>query len=375
MEYESEENGFVSVPAPEFRAIFMSNIATKRDCFKHKVFGLPSSMANFVKEVKKGMILFLFEFEKRQLFGVYWAISDGGMNIVPHAFSSSGKQFCAQVQFVPIWCCSPLSENEFRDAIRENYFSARKFHFGLSDEQVHRLLRLFSSRKLKRRSLSRGYPRSLHGIERVKDDMFPIEHRGKDEDIIDSAEHVYYNDKKRRMGYDRTLSRNNAAEDELHVHSLTEELGFSGGEWSSLSDRVKREHKIRRTVHDAKVARDQMVKENNIGSNFGLCRSNEHNGKPSDSIRTRLGNHYAGFLSNNCVDKTHIMDNYHEPSLSWKNKSDPFWNNGNLSDDWQSSSDDRVGKKSHLDPDINSTIVSERFVNSQYNQKGMCKRW
>ncbi|KAF3622695.1 hypothetical protein T459_06347 [Capsicum annuum] len=330
-------------------------------------------MANFVKEVKKGMILFLFEFEKRQLFGVYWAISDGGMNIVPHAFSSSGKQFCAQVQFVPIWCCSPLSENEFRDAIRENYFSARKFHFGLSDEQVHRLLRLFSSRKLKRRSLSRGYPRSLHGIERVKDDMFPIEHRGKDEDIIDSAEHGYYNDKKRRMGYDRTLSRNNAAEDELHVHSLTEELGFSGGEWSSLSDRVKREHKIRRTVHDAKVARDQIVKENNIGGNFGLCRSNELNGKPSDSIRTRLGNHYAGFLSNNCVDKTHIMDNYHEPSLSWKNKSDPFWNNGNLSDDWQSSSDDRVGKKSHLDPDINSTIVSERFVNSQYNQKGMCK--
>lgn len=100
MEYESEENGFVSVPAPEFGAIFMSNIATKRDCFKHKVFGLPSSMANFVKEVKKGMILFLFEYEKRQLFGVYQAISDGGMNIVPHAFSSSGKQFCAQVSYV-----------------------------------------------------------------------------------------------------------------------------------------------------------------------------------------------------------------------------------------------------------------------------------
>ncbi|KAM3285837.1 hypothetical protein P3S67_024636 [Capsicum chacoense] len=73
MEYESEENGFVSVPAPEFRAIFLSNIATKRDCFKHKVFGLPSSMANFVKEVKKGMILFLFEYEKRQRFGVYRA--------------------------------------------------------------------------------------------------------------------------------------------------------------------------------------------------------------------------------------------------------------------------------------------------------------
>ena len=100
MEFDKEDNGFISVPAPEFGAIFMSNIATKRDCFKHKVFGLPSSMANFVKEVKKGMILFLFEYERRQLFGVYRAISDGEMNIAPHAFSSSGKQFSAQVSYV-----------------------------------------------------------------------------------------------------------------------------------------------------------------------------------------------------------------------------------------------------------------------------------
>ncbi|MCD7445797.1 hypothetical protein HAX54_000035 [Datura stramonium] len=436
MEYDNEENGFISVPAPEFGAIFMSNIATKRDCFKHKVFGLPSSMGNFVKEVKKGMVLFLFEYERRQLFGVYRAISDGGMNIVPHAFSSSGKQFSAQVRFVPIWYCSPLSEDEFRDAIRENYFSARKFHFGLSDEQVHRLLRLFSSKKLKNKlpprklttgmingidedhivvnnksyaasggfdikrsnvdlgpSLSRGYPRSFHGVKRVHDDMFSIEHREKDEDTVDSAEHLHYNDKKRRIGYDGRLSRDNAAEDKLHVHSLTEELGFSGDEWSSLNDRVKREHKIntnytpaisnytrdfdlRRTVHDANlVVRDQpIVKENNRDSNFGLGRSNEHNGKPSDSgRRTRLGTHYAGFLRNNLVDKAHSMDDSHEPSFSRKNKSDPFRNIGTVSDVWQNSLDDIVGKKSHLDPDINSTIVSERFVNSPYNQKGVHK--
>lgn len=434
MEYDNEENGFISVPAPEFGAIFMSNIATKRDCFKHKVFGLPSSMANFVKEVKKGMILFLFEYERRQLFGAYRAISDGGMNIVPHAFSSSGKQFSAQVLFEPIWYCSPLSENEFRDAIRENYFSARKFHFGLSDDQVHRLLRLCSSRKLKnklpprklttglsdgidedhimvnnksytasggfdikcsnvdlRTSLSRGYPRSFRGVKRVDNGMFSIEHREKDEAIVDATEHLYYNDKKRRIGYNGTLLRDNSAEDKLHVHSLTEELGFAGDEWSSLNDRVKREHKIntnytpaisnymgdsdfRRTVHDANlVVRDQIVKENSMDSNFGLGRSNEHNGKPSDSVRTRLGTRYAGLSWNNRVDKTHIMDNSHEPSLSRKKKSDPFWNIGTVSDDWQSSLDDRVGKKSHLDPVINSTIVSERFVNSPYNQKVMCK--
>lgn len=435
MEYDNEENRFISVPAPEFGAIFMSNIATKRECFKHKVFGLPSSMDNFVKEVKKGMILFLFEYERRQLFGVYRAISDGGMDIVPHAFSSSGKQFSAQVRFVPIWYCSPLSEDEFHDAIRENYFSTRKFHFGLSDEQVHRLLRLFSSRKLKnklplrklttgvsngiaedhimvnnksytasggfdikhsnadlRSSLSRGYPRPFHGVKRIDDDIFSIEHREKDEDIVDSAEHVCYNDKKRRISYDEALSKDNAAEDKLQVHFLTEELEFSGVEWSSLNGRVKREHKIntnytpalsnymgdsdlRRTVHDANlVERDQTVKENNMESNFCLGRSIEHNVKLSYNDRTRLGTHYAGFLRNNHMDKAHSMDNSHEPPLSRKNKSDPFWNIATASDDWPSSMDYRVGgKKSHLDADINSTIVSERFVNSPYNKKGMRK--
>ncbi|OIT06242.1 PREDICTED: uncharacterized protein LOC109209666 [Nicotiana attenuata] len=389
MDYDKEENGFISVPAPEFGAIFMSNIATKRDCFKHKVFGLPSSMANFVKEVKKGMILFLFEYERRQLFGVYRAISDGEMNIAPNAFSSSGKQFSAQVRFVPIWYCSPLSENEFRDAIRENYFSARKFHFGLSEEQVHRLLRLFSSRKLKNKlpprklttgasngvdedhiavnnssyatsvafdvkrsdvdlepSLSRGYPRSFRGVKRVNDDMFLIEHRVKDGDKIDSAEHLYYNDKRRRLGNDGRLLRDNAAEDKLHIHSLTE--------------------------HEANlVVRDQIVNENNMDGNFGLGRSNQQR-KPSDGDRTRIGTHYAGFLRNNSVDKAHSMDDSHEPVLSRKNRSDPFCNIGTVSDDWQSSLD-RVGKKSHLDSDIYSTIVSERFVNSPYNQKGMPK--
>lgn len=96
MENERVEND-VPGGVPEFGAIFMSNIATKRECFKRKVFALPSSMGNFVKQVKEGMVLFLFEFEKRQLFGVYRATSDGAMNILPHAFNSSGKQFPAQV--------------------------------------------------------------------------------------------------------------------------------------------------------------------------------------------------------------------------------------------------------------------------------------
>lgn len=35
------------------------------------------------------------------------------------------------------WHCDPLLENEFRDAIQDNYFATYKFHFGLSMDQVY----------------------------------------------------------------------------------------------------------------------------------------------------------------------------------------------------------------------------------------------
>ncbi|MBA0812112.1 hypothetical protein Gohar_026106 [Gossypium harknessii] len=134
---------------PEFGAIFMSNNATKRECLRRKVFALPYSQYHFVKQVKAGMILFLFEFERRELHGVFQASSDGEMNILPHAFNSSGKQYPAQVKFIFMWNCHPLSENEFREAIRENYFSKNKFNFGLSEDQVRRLLSLFNLKRMK----------------------------------------------------------------------------------------------------------------------------------------------------------------------------------------------------------------------------------
>ncbi|XP_059666698.1 uncharacterized protein LOC132312373 [Cornus florida] len=134
---------------PEFGAIFMSNRRTMGECFERKLFGLPSSCADVVKKVRAGMLLFLFEYEERELHGVFQAISDGSMNIVPNAYASSGKYFSAQVRFSVIWNCRPLYENEFRDAIRDNYYAPNKFNFGLSKDQVYRLLWLFVCRKVR----------------------------------------------------------------------------------------------------------------------------------------------------------------------------------------------------------------------------------
>ncbi|KAE9585033.1 hypothetical protein Lal_00017837 [Lupinus albus] len=149
----------VSGHFPQCGAIFMSNRTTLKECFEKRLFGLPVSLSGFVTRVKEGMVLFLFEFQKRELYGVFEAISDGGMLIIPQAYVSSGRWFPAQVKITTIWSCDPLSENEFRDAIKDNYYTANKFNFGLSMDQVSSLLCLFSSRKLQ-------IPKSLHHNKR-----------------------------------------------------------------------------------------------------------------------------------------------------------------------------------------------------------------
>ncbi|KAI3893223.1 hypothetical protein MKW92_043078 [Papaver armeniacum] len=141
-----EENSHSRSGPPLFGAIFMSNRRTKQECFERSLFGLPSSQAHFVNKIKCGMVLFLFEYEERKLYGVFRANSDGAMNIKPNAFKSSGKQFPAQVSFRSQWKCHPVSESEFRDAVKDNYYTKEKFGFGLSEDQVHKLLLLFSTR-------------------------------------------------------------------------------------------------------------------------------------------------------------------------------------------------------------------------------------
>ncbi|KAL8107541.1 uncharacterized protein LOC141672813 [Apium graveolens] len=172
---------------PKFGAIFMSNSATKKECLKRKIFGLPMAKANFVKRVKSGMILFLFEFEKRELYGVFQATSDGTMNLNPRAFTSSGKQFPAQVQIAVIWSCHPLPESVFRDAIKENYYSPNKFHFGLSAQQVRALLHLCYSRRLEEGKATLDRSLGMGTKKRKLDDhgRFPS-HDDSESEILDN---------------------------------------------------------------------------------------------------------------------------------------------------------------------------------------------
>ncbi|OVA11819.1 Development/cell death domain [Macleaya cordata] len=123
MEFDGDQENFRARSGPAIcGAIFMCNRSTKKECFERRLFGLPPSQANF-------------------------ADSDGAMNIAPSAFKSSGKQFPAQVRFKQVWNCHPVPERDFRDAFKDNYYTINKFGFGLSKDQVHKLLLLFCSRK------------------------------------------------------------------------------------------------------------------------------------------------------------------------------------------------------------------------------------
>ncbi|KAL4578107.1 hypothetical protein LXL04_014223 [Taraxacum kok-saghyz] len=166
---------------PGYGAIFMSNSGTKKECFQRKLLGLPLSQSNFVLHVKKGMILFLFEFERRQLHGVFRATSNGEIDIEPNAFKSSGKLFPAQVRFTPVWSCTPLAEYEFQDAIRDNYYSGKKFKFGLSKDQVYNLVKLFHSKRIPKthpeRTLRQYDDKESEGDSRFHDNMKNIRDR------------------------------------------------------------------------------------------------------------------------------------------------------------------------------------------------------
>ncbi|MCO5572257.1 hypothetical protein L7F22_026010 [Adiantum nelumboides] len=84
-------------PVKDFSGlIFMCNTATKKDCFKHHVFGPLEAKKVIEEKAKKGMKLFLFDIDQKVLYGVYMASSHGEMNLVSEDFQDLERKFSAQ---------------------------------------------------------------------------------------------------------------------------------------------------------------------------------------------------------------------------------------------------------------------------------------
>ncbi|KAL2239552.1 uncharacterized protein LOC105170420 [Sesamum indicum] len=133
--------------------IFMCSSKTKDDCYQYRVLGLPESKKDIVEKIYTGMRLFLYDVDRKLMYGIYKAAGPGGYNIEPKAFKS---QFPSQVRFTVLDDCLPLAEEKFKKVIKDNYFTNTKFDCQLNSEQVRKLCKLFIASSKGQRSKKLG---------------------------------------------------------------------------------------------------------------------------------------------------------------------------------------------------------------------------
>ncbi|KAA8534015.1 hypothetical protein F0562_031532 [Nyssa sinensis] len=142
-----------SAPARNLRksdlgaVIFGCKHNTFKECHFQQLFGLPAPHFAYVKNIKPGIPLFLFNYSDRKLHGIYEAASPGQMNINPYGWTdgSNYTPYAAQVRVQIRMQCQPLIEDQFGPIIADNYYGERLFWFELDKVQTHKLISLFSS--------------------------------------------------------------------------------------------------------------------------------------------------------------------------------------------------------------------------------------
>ncbi|KAL6897918.1 hypothetical protein ACP4OV_006877 [Aristida adscensionis] len=128
--------------------IFGCKHDTIEECFKKQLFGLPSVHYSYVRNIKPGLPLFLFNYSDRMLHGLFEAASPGQMSIDPYAWSKDGSlstAFPAQVHICMKTQYPPLLETQFKKVLGDNYYNHHHFYFELDHAQTRALIALFKS--------------------------------------------------------------------------------------------------------------------------------------------------------------------------------------------------------------------------------------
>uniref|UniRef100_A0A453E418 DCD domain-containing protein n=3 Tax=Aegilops tauschii subsp. strangulata TaxID=200361 RepID=A0A453E418_AEGTS len=126
--------------------IFGCTNKTMNECLSKQLFGLPACHFSYVKNIKPGLPLFLFNYSDRKLHGIFEAATPGQLTIDQFAWSHDGRtktQYPAQVRVSIKTQCLPLPENIYKGVISGNYHKFRHFHFELDHAQTRDLVSLF----------------------------------------------------------------------------------------------------------------------------------------------------------------------------------------------------------------------------------------
>ncbi|KAG6524344.1 uncharacterized protein LOC122045914 isoform X1 [Zingiber officinale] len=125
--------------------IFGCKHHTMKECLSKQLFGLPSPHFQYVKNIDEGLPLFLFNYSDRKLHGIFEATSRGQINVNSYAWTNGDErtQFPAQVSVHFKVQCAPLTENQFKGIIKDNYYTPQHFWFELDHGQTRALIETF----------------------------------------------------------------------------------------------------------------------------------------------------------------------------------------------------------------------------------------
>ncbi|XP_047325972.1 ring canal kelch homolog [Impatiens glandulifera] len=128
--------------------IFGCKHNTIQECYNNLLFGLPAPHFAYVRNVKPGMPLFLFNYSDRRLHGVFEAVSQGQLNISPYAWTDGSyyTPYEAQVKVRVVTQCNPINEESFKPIIASNYYDERLFWFELDKVQTDNLMSKFHAK-------------------------------------------------------------------------------------------------------------------------------------------------------------------------------------------------------------------------------------
>ncbi|KAI3935879.1 hypothetical protein MKX01_004606 [Papaver californicum] len=155
---------------------------TMKECLTNQIFGLPAFHYTYVRKIKPGLPVFLFNYSDRKIHGIFEAASNGQMNINPHGWSEDGQEptkYPAQVRICIRKQCKSLLEEQYKPILIGNYFTEDYFWFELDDAQTRQLILLFESLHVAKANRASRYDKKVGESFRGKVTQFSMRNEAK----------------------------------------------------------------------------------------------------------------------------------------------------------------------------------------------------